>query len=201
MGSQTFTQLPNSDFYEGGPPQKALEFIYKICAFTDAIHPSRHFFFLCSNQFWTCQFWCLLVLLLFFVSSLPHQQNVSLWGHFSSGETKRKVACSEIRWIGRVGHGGYVIFGQKLLNTQCSMSGCTLKSHALKQSSTKNSLKPSTASHHNASWYTDTGGFLEHSTGGSLYYKGPALQKIISILGGPTSYVRVLGGILSRDHP
>ena len=44
----------------------------------------------------------------------------------------------------------------------------------------KKSLKPNTASHNNASWYTDTEGFLEHSpTGGSLYYKGPALQKIV----------------------
>ena len=46
--------------------------------------------------------------------------------------------------------------------------------------SSKNSLKPNSASYNNASWYTDTDGFLEHSpSGGSLYYKGPALQKII----------------------
>ena len=45
----------------------------------------------------------------------------------------------------------------------------------------KNSLKPNAASHNNASWYTDTDGFLEHSpSGGNLYYKGPILQKIIS---------------------
>ena len=32
----------------------------------------------------------------------------------------------------------------------------------------------------NTSWYTDTDEFLEHSPiGGSLYYKGPTLQKII----------------------
>ena len=32
---------------------------------------------------------------------------------------------------------------------------------------------------------TDTDGFLEHSpSGGSLCYKGPALQKIILVLGG-----------------
>ena len=52
------------------------------------------------------------------------------------------------------------------------------------QKKKKNSLKPNTASHNNAtshnnaSWYTDTDGFLAHSpSGGSLYYKGPALQK------------------------
>ena len=39
------------------------------------------------------------------------------------------------------------------------------------------------ASHNNASWYTDTDGFLEHlPCGGSLYYKGPALQKLIPVL-------------------
>ena len=44
----------------------------------------------------------------------------------------------------------------------------------------KGSLKPNTASHNNASWYTDTDGLLEHSPSeGSLYYKGPNLQKII----------------------
>ena len=36
------------------------------------------------------------------------------------------------------------------------------------------------ASHNNASWSTGTDKFLEHPPGrGSLYYKGPALQKIV----------------------
>ena len=53
----------------------------------------------------------------------------------------------------------------------------------------KKLLKPNAASHNNPSWYTDTDGFLKHSPrGGSLYYKGPALQKIILVLGGPLSY-------------
>ena len=47
----------------------------------------------------------------------------------------------------------------------------------------KNSLKLNAASHNNASWCTDADGFLEHSPrGGSLYYKGPALQKTIPFL-------------------
>ena len=34
--------------------------------------------------------------------------------------------------------------------------------------------------------YTDADGFLEHSSsGGSLYYKGPTLQKIILVFLGP----------------
>ena len=52
----------------------------------------------------------------------------------------------------------------------------------------KNPLKLNTASH-NTSWYTNTGGFLEHShSGGSLYYKFPTFQKIIPFLGGPRLY-------------
>ena len=43
----------------------------------------------------------------------------------------------------------------------------------------KNSLKPNSATHNNASWCTDADGFLEHSPSwGSLYYKGPVVQKI-----------------------
>ena len=49
----------------------------------------------------------------------------------------------------------------------------------------KNSVKPNAASHNNTSWHTDTDGFLTHSPiGRSLYYKGPALQKTILVLGG-----------------
>ena len=44
----------------------------------------------------------------------------------------------------------------------------------------KHSLSPNTASHNNASCYTDAHEFLEHSPSrGSLCYKGPTLQKII----------------------
>ena len=44
----------------------------------------------------------------------------------------------------------------------------------------KNSLKQNAVSHNNASWNSDTNGFPEHSPSrGSLYYKGPAFQKII----------------------
>ena len=59
--------------------------------------------------------------------------------------------------------------------THREMDTCT------ERPSKKNSVKPSTVSHNNASWCTDTDGFLEHSlSGGSLYYKGPAHPKIIS---------------------
>ena len=52
------------------------------------------------------------------------------------------------------------------------------------ESSKKNSLKPNTASDNNASWYTDTDGFLEHSpSGGSLCYKRSTPQNIILCFG------------------
>ena len=55
----------------------------------------------------------------------------------------------------------------------------------------KNSLKLNAASHNNTSWYTGTDGFLEHSpSGGSLYYKAPALQKVILVLGGSSLHIR-----------
>ena len=81
--------------------------------------------------------------------------------------------------------------GQKLLNTQCSVGRCTRKSpimkwaNTLKESSKGKFIEAEPASHNNTSWYTDTDGFLEHSpNGGSLDYKGLALQKIILGFGG-----------------
>ena len=54
-------------------------------------------------------------------------------------------------------------------------------------------LERNTASQNNASWHTDTNGFLEHSfRRGSLYYKRPALQKITTFWRDPPSYVSSL---------
>ena len=53
--------------------------------------------------------------------------------------------------------------------------------HAESASPQRSSLKRSAASHTTTSWRTDTDGFLEHSpTKKSLYFKGPALQRIIT---------------------
>ena len=42
----------------------------------------------------------------------------------------------------------------------------------------------------NTSWYTDSNGFLKHSrSGGSLYYKGPSLQKVIQCFRYPLVYL------------
>ena len=57
----------------------------------------------------------------------------------------------------------------------------------------KMSLKWNTASHNNASWYTDTDGFLEHPpSGGSLYYSRPTLQKITPAIFRFPSYIKIL---------
>ena len=158
----------------------------------DAIHLSRCFS-TSRNSFWTRWFWCLLVLLPFFVSPLPHWQNVSLWGLFSSRKTKKIVTWGKIGWIQRVRHGGHAIFCQKWLNTQHSVGRCARKSpimkwaNTLKESSKKFTEAQTSASHNNASWYTDTDGFLDLSPSrGSLYYKGPTLQKIIPFWGSPS---------------
>ena len=166
-----------------------MEFIYKkLCIYSymfklthlqSTLHLVKYTYWdifpTASNSFWTHQFWCLLVLLTFFVSPIPHKQNVSLWEIFSSGETK-KVTQGKIRWIGRVGAWGSWIFGQKLLDT--SVMWVSLLINYLSwngqthwKSLQKNSLKLNASSHNTTSWLTDTDGSLEHSpSGGSLYY-------------------------------
>ena len=84
----------------GGDPNT--EFIFFNCVFILTclnLQSSLHLiqftywdgFSTAQNSFWTCWVWCPLVLLLFsFVSLLPHLQNISLWGLFSSGEIFKK---------------------------------------------------------------------------------------------------------------
>ena len=82
-----------------------------------------------QNSFWTHRSWCLLVLP-FFVSPLPHWQNISLYGLFSSIETKK----SHSGWdqvIGRVGLGGHAV-----LNTQHSVDRWAHKSPIMKWANT-----------------------------------------------------------------
>ena len=63
----------------------------------------------------------------FFVSPLPYWQNVSFEDFFQWGGVRR-ITEGEVRWIGRVEHGAHAGFGQKLLNTQCSVGRCASKS-------------------------------------------------------------------------
>ena len=107
-----------------------------------------------------------------------------IWGN------KNKVTWGKIRCIGRVRHWGHAIFCQKLLNTQWGVGRWALQSPIMKwvkyvESSKKISLKLNTASHSNASWCTDIGGFLEHSPSREILYKVPTLQNIIPFWGFP----------------
>ena len=163
--------------------------------------PIKAFFFTALNSIWTW-FWCLLVLLPFFVSPLPHQQNVSLGGLFAFGETNKqkkslrfgetnqKSHSGEVRWIGRVGHGGHDIFGPKPLNTHCSVGRCAHKSLIMTWTNAMIFQKIFTKAECSLSqqrqmahWYRWIPGTL--TSRGSLYYKGLTLQKIIQgFLGG-----------------
>ena len=164
--------------------------------------PSKHYltqytyqdiFSTAPNSFRICQFWCLIVLLLYFVSPPPykHLQNVSLWGLFSPRETKR-VSWGKIRWIGRVWHGSHAGFGQKLRNTQCSVDRCARISPIVKETNVlKESSKKKNHWSQTQPLITLPGGKQiqmgpKHSPSGrSLYDKGPALQKIIPFWGLP----------------
>ena len=128
-----------------------------------------------QNSFWTHWFWCLLVLLPVFVSPLPHQQNVSLWGVFSSRETKEKVTRGD--WVHREGGAWrscqFLVKSCWMLINHPSWNG-----QMCWKSLQKNSLKPNAASHNNTSWSTDTYGFLEHTPNGeSLDYKGSPIPE------------------------
>ena len=139
----------------------------------------RGVFSTAQNAFWTHQFWCLLVLLPFFVSPLPHRQNISLWKLFSSRKQTKKSL--RYNWVNREG---------KIWESCCFLvKNCWLLSAVWasvlinhpswngqmywKSLPPKNSLKQNAASHNTTSWYTDTDGFLGHSSSRwSLYYKG-----------------------------
>ena len=127
-----------------GGTQRTPEFIYKNCAFILTFLNFNHFqstLYLMQYTHWDGFFHCSkhilnLSILSFsasavFVSPLPQRGNISLWGLFSSGRQK-KVAFGKIRWLGRVGSGGHAVFGQKLLNTQCSVGRYTCKSPIVK---------------------------------------------------------------------
>ena len=89
-------QLPQMLSLSHSPPKKPWNLFIKSHVFIltylnfshhqSTLHFMRYtywdFFFTAKNSFWTHWFWCLLVLLPLFVSPLPHEQNISLWGIF-----------------------------------------------------------------------------------------------------------------------
>ena len=98
-------------------------------------------FFYCSKQFLNLLILMPLVLLPFFVSPLPHQQNVSLWGLLSLGNKKKLLLGQD--GVNREGGGMGIMpfFGQKLLNTQRCGQLCSSPimkwANALKESAKK----------------------------------------------------------------
>ena len=122
--------------------------------------------FTAQNTFWTHRFRCLLVLLLLFVSRLPHWQNVSLWVLFSSGETT--ISHSGWGQVNREGGIGVMLFLVKNWTLSGVWAGALVNHPSWNgqmhwKSLQKNSLKLNAASHNNASWCTDTDSFLEYS--------------------------------------
>ena len=157
-----------------------MEFIYKnVCIYSymfklqlpskyspfDAIHLSRLFFH-CSKQFSNSSILMpFSAFAIFFLTSSTSVKHLPLRTFFIRVTITKKVGWGETGLIGRVGPGGHAVFVQNLLNTQRGMSRCARKlpsmkwTNALKESS-KKSLRLDVASH-NASWYTDTDGFLD----------------------------------------
>ena len=114
---------------------------------------------------------------------------------FHCGKQKKKSlgARAGERWTGKVEHGG-------LWSKTAKYSGAVQVSVLLNHPSwngqkhwksfKKHSLTLNAASDTTTSWCTDTDGLLQHyPSGGRMYYKGPALQKIIPFFGGTPSYV------------
>ena len=75
--------------------------------FKSTLHLMQHTYQDCfstaQNSFWTHWFWCLLVLLPFFVSPPPHWKKFPFEAFFHQGKQKN-ITWGEIRCIGRVGH-------------------------------------------------------------------------------------------------
>ena len=156
----------------------------------------QDFFSTAQNSLWTCQFWWLLVLLFVFCfTASTSAKCFPLRTFFIPGNNKKNLLEARSGLIGRVGHGRHAVLGQKLLNISIVWAGA-LVNHPSWNGQTgwivfkKNSLKPNASFHNNASWYSGTDGFLEYSpSGASLYYKGPATQKVIPVSGVPSCII------------
>ena len=99
------------------------------------------------------------------------------------GNKQTKDALGKIRWIGGWGTGIMLFKAKTCWSLSAVWAGVSLGNGQMCwKSLKKKSLKLNAASHNNASWYTDTDGFLKHSPSeGILHYKGPVLQKIMVI--------------------
>ena len=138
-----------------------------------------------QNSFWTRWFWRLSVLLPFFVQPLPHQPKCVPLRTFSSGKQTKKLLRPRSGEYGRWGI-GVMPFLVKSCWTLSAVWADDLINHSSKNGQThwKSLQKNFTeVEHTTTSRFANTDGFLEHSpSGGSLYYKGLTLHKIIPFL-------------------
>ena len=131
--------IRTSSTYKGGPPKNRIYLLKIVHLFLDIYTSVTSIWcktptetFSCSKQFWTHQFWCLLVLLLFFCFTTSTLIKHFSLRAFSIQGNPQKVTRCEIRWIGRVGHRVILCSWSKLLNTQHSVGRCACKSPTTK---------------------------------------------------------------------
>ena len=136
--------------------QRNLEFIYKkLCIYSyvfklkpaskyspfDAIHLMRNFFHYSTVfelvDFDAFQCFCHFWFHLFHIAKMF----LSLWGLFSSGETNKKSHSGRDLMNRECGAWVHVVFGQKLLNTQCSVGSFAGKLPVMKLANTEKSLQ------------------------------------------------------------
>ena len=117
----------------------------------DAIHLSRHFFH-CSEQFLNLSILMpSRVSAIFCFTSSTSAKCFPLKIFFIWRNKQKNSLWGEIRWIGRLGHGGHVILGQKLMNIQHSGGRCTHKSPIMKWANTLILRKKFTEAKHSLS--------------------------------------------------
>ena len=133
-----------------------------------------------------------------FCFTFPHWQNVPFENFFHLGKQKWSPGEREISQVGEQGGWGteaMPFFIKNSWTPRAAWAGAIIN-HPLWngemcwKSLKKISVGPHSAPPNNTSWYTDSNGFLEHSrSGGSLYYKGPSLQKVIQCFRYPLVYL------------
>ena len=102
----------------------------------DAMHLLKHFFPLLKTGFELIHFDAFQCLCHFLVHLFYTGKMIPFKDFFFIRGNKIKGTLGETGGIGRVGHGGHAVFGQKLLNTQCGVSRCAHESPIVKWANT-----------------------------------------------------------------
>ena len=158
----------------------------------DLIHVSRLFLH-CLKQFLNVSIFMLLrtsTVFCFISSTLA--KGFPLRTFFIRGNKNSLLGRDLMNWEGGTwGSCRFLVKNCWTLSTQCGR--CAHKSPVMKwanvlKESSKNSLKPTVASHNNSSWCTDTEGFLEHTPSGGVVLQGARPPEDNSVFWGPPSY-------------